>query len=498
MATISSAGIGSGLQVESIIQSLVSLERKPIELLQTEKTKMQTQLSTFGRLQSAMSTLRDTLRTLGDAPTWNAVTGASSDAAAVAVSVGANSIASSYQVSVSRLASAQQLASRAYADSSQPVGQGTLTIELGRWGTAPAPSDDPEAPPAPGAAFIPKDGATAVSITIGPEDDTLAKVRDRINGAGAGVTASIVNDANGARLTLRSTATGAENAFRITVEDGDGDASDGNGLSALAYDPLGAGAPMTRNQEASNAEATINGLPVSSPSNTLGDVIDGLTLTLGKVTTVPGETVPTAVQVTVNTDTAAIKKSVTDFVSAYNEIIKLLREQTRYNEADAAAAPLQGDSTAISLQRQLRTLVGGSTGASEVLTRLSDIGLDPQQDGTLKITGSKLDSAIGNLPELRKMFATTDSDDAANDGFAQQLRRYADAVLGADGAIASRQEGIRKRIERNGDRQEQLEDRIALVEKRLRAQYTALDGRMAQLNGLSTYLTQQLAQLNKT
>lgn len=475
MATISSAGVGSGLDVESIISALVSVERKPIEQLETEKKKLDTQLSNFGKLQSYVGTLRDSMRNLTDASTWRSVKGASADEAAVAVTTGADSIPSSYSVMVSKLASAQQNASAAYTGSASIVGGGRMTIELGAWDGA-------------GTGFTAKAGATPVAIDI-PENATLAQVRDAINGAAAGVTASIVNDANGARLTLRSSDTGLENGFRVSVDDMDGNANDTAGLSALAYDPSAGNTSMTRNQAASNAEATINGLAISSASNTLGNVIDGLSLKLGKVTAEP-------VEVTVNTDNDAIKKAVTDFATAYNETIKYLREQTRYDAGSKSAGPLQGDRTAVNLQAQLRAMMGSNGGASAVLRRMSDIGLDPQADGTLKVSTSKLDSAVGQLDELKSLFAHSDPLEPANNGFAVRLRDFTDAVLGTDGALTTRQEGLRSRISANDKSQDRLEERVAIVEKRLRDQYTALDSKMGQLNALSAYVTKQMALLN--
>ena len=329
MATLSSIGIGSGLDMKTILPALLQVQQAPVDALAARKTDLQSQLSNFGKVQSYMSTLRDSLRKLTDSASWSAVTAASSDTTAVAISASSGSPASSYSVSVQRLASAQQLASAAFADSSTVVGEGSMTIELGRWN-----ADD--------GSFTAKDGATAVTLEFGPEDNTLAKIRDKINGANAGVMASIVTDASGARLTLRSKETGETSGFRISVEDQDADNTNAAGLSALAYDPASGANGMARNEAAANALASINGLEISAPSNTLTDVIDGLTLTLGKTTS-------TAVALTVNRDNESIKKAVTDFASAYNDIIKYLRDQTKYNPADKTAGTLQGDRTAVSL-----------------------------------------------------------------------------------------------------------------------------------------------------
>lgn len=474
---ISSAGVGSGLDVASIVSQLLAIERRPIELLQTDAKRLQTQLSSYGKLQSAYGALRDAARTLTDGPTWTRVTASSSDAAAVGVIAGRGAVPGAYSVGVSALAAAQSVVGSPVAAATSAIGSGSLTIELGAWDAGHT-------------AFSPRDPVAAVTVTIAPGADTLAAVRDAINAAGAGVTASIVNDVSGARLAIRATDSGAANGFRITVADDDGGSADATGLSRLAYDPAGAGAVMTLAQAGANAQATINGIPVTSASNTLTDVLDGLTLQLSRVTTDP-------VTLSVQTDTEAIRKSVTGFVEAYNALVSLVRTETAYNGSAAASGTLQGDSTAVGLLDGLRRLVGGSTGATASFTRMADIGLVPQRDGTLKVDDTKLTAALARLPELQAFFARDDIVDS-NDGFGTLLRNLADTTLGSDGALTTRQQGLRDRIERNEDRQQQLEDRLVLTEKRLRAQYTRLDQAMGSLNALQAYVQQQVTLWNKS
>lgn len=474
---ISSAGIGSGLDVNSIVSQLLALERKPIDLLAATKSKLDAQLSSYGKLQSSLGAVRDAARALTDAKAWTPTTVNSADAAAVSAVSSGSTPPGSYAVQVTRLASAQSLTSKVFPAPTAVVGTGTLTIELGQWFT-----DPPD--------FTPTAGASAVSITIGPGEDTLEKVRDKINAAGAGVTASIVNDASGARLALRSSETGELNGFRITAADDDGNGGDAAGLSALAYDPLGGTSSMTQAQAASNAQLTINNIPISSASNTLTDVLDGLTVRIARVTTGP-------VDLAVTRDSETIKKSITAFADAYNNLVKLMREQTSYDEASKKAGTLQGDRGAVGLLNRLRTMIGANSDASATFRRLSDIGLEPQRDGTLKVDTARLDSAVGRLDELKAFFARDDVG-TANDGFATTLRQFADLTLASDGVLTTRQEGLRERIDQIQDRTEQLEDRLALTEKRLRAQYTRLDSNMASLGALQSYVAQQVTLWNKS
>jgi flagellar hook-associated protein 2 len=357
------------------------------------------------------------------------------------------------------------------------IGSGTLSIELGAWSSG-------------GDSFTPKAGTTAVTIAVAPGRDTLVALRDAINAANAGVVASIVNDASGARLVLRSGESGTENGFRISVADDDGDGADASGLSRLAYDPATAASQMTRTQAAGNAQATINGVAVSSATNTLSGVVDGLTIRLARTTAAP-------VDIEVARDDASIKKSLSTFVSTYNELVKLLRSQTSYDEASKQGGVLQGDRAATALTASLRSLIGGSTGAGGPFARLADIGLEPQRDGSLKIVDSKLDAAIGRAGELETFFGR-DAEGRDLDGFAVLLRSFADGVAGSGGLLASRTDGVKQRIERANDSAARLEDRLLLVEQRLRATYTRLDTNMASLTGLQDYVSQQIQNWNRS
>ncbi len=477
MATISSIGIGSGLDIESMISQLVAVERVPVTKLQTEVTSLQTKLSTYGKLQSGMAALRDAASALTRASTWNATTGTSSDAAAVAVTTSASTLPGSYSIEVQRLASVQSNATGVYASADALVGEGTLHIELGSWGA--------------GGSFTPKTGATAVNIGVGPPAESLAQLRDKINASNSGVVASVLTDASGARLVLRSAATGEANGFRIGVTDNDGNNADGLGLSALAYDPSAGILTMAQALAAANAAASLNGLPIGSDSNTLSNVLDGMTLSLGKVTSAP-------VLVEAKPDKESIRKALDTFVTAYNDLNKLLAEQTKYDAAGKTAGALQGDSAAVAMRAQMRGLLGSSSGASAMFSRLAEVGFDVQTDGSIKLDQTKLANGLANLGEMKKLFSNSDLLTPSNNGMAVQLRAMADGVLAMDGSISTRTEGLRKRIELNEDRQEQLEDRITLVEKRLRAQYTALDRQMASLNSLSSYVTQQIAALSRS
>jgi flagellar hook-associated protein 2 len=480
MATISSAGIGSGLDVNSIVTQLVAIERQPITALQTKATKLQTQISEFGKQKSALATLRDAASKLTNSDFWSQTVGTSSNPTAVGVTTTTGATAGNYAVTVQSLAAPQALATSVFASSTTAPGAGTLRIELGTWGAGQT-------------SFTPKTGATAVDIAV-EATDTLAQVRDKINLANAGVTAQILTDASGSRLMMRSTTTGAESAFRTqaTAALGLPPLLGGTDLSALAYDPSTANATqMTRTQTASNAAATFNGLAITATSNTLANVVDGVTLKLGAVTSSP-------VDISIVQDNETLKKQLQAFAEAYNAVQTLITTQTKYDAASKTGGPLQGDGAAVGLQRQLRNLAGASSGASSTFARLADVGLGTDATGQMVVSATKLDNALANPTEMKKMFANTDLLVPTNNGLGRQMRVLADSFLSVDGSLNSRAEGLRQRLDSNKNQQDKLTDRVAQTEKRLRAQYTALDTQMASLNGLSSYVTQQIAQFNRT
>ena len=460
--TISSAGIGSGLDVNSIVTQLMAIEQKPMTALQTKASTIQSTVSEYGKIKSDVSTFNDLAVKLANATTWAQSTAASSDTAVAATTNG--STPGTYSVAVSQLASVQTLATGVYPDANSPVGAGTLHIELGAYSGSGQSS------------FIPKVPATAVDVVIAATD-TLTQVRDKINASGAGVTAMIMTDASGSRLLIRSNASGAANAFRTS------------GVASLGFDPSSGVSTMTQSQIAADAAATVNGLAVTSSSNTFANIVDGLTLNVSALTTTPAT-------VTVATDTTALKKTITDFAAAYTAIYKLIATDTHYDATAKQGGILQGDSGAVGLQSQLRALAGGTSGASTAFSRLSDLGLQIQSDGSMTVNDTTLTNALGNLAELKKAFTNSDPTDPTADGFGKRFRAATDLMLGIDGSLSTHTQGLSDALHRNQSDQDNLQTRLDGIEKRLRAQYTALDAQMATLTSQSSYITQQIAAWN--
>lgn len=466
VSTLSSLGVGSGLDAESIVTKLVAVERQPINKLEASNSTLQTKISTYGEVQSAVSALEDAAQKLTDPSLWSATAATSTDSAAVNFSTTSGAATGTYSVEVSRLASNQSVVSNTtFASSAALVGAGSLVIDLGTWsGSTFAAKTTPSPPP--------------IEIT---GTDTLADVRDKINGANLGVTATIVNDSTGSRLVMTSKETGLANGFRVQ-----------SNLASLAYDPQNGTTGTTRGQSASDAEATINGIAVKSSSNTFANVLSGVSVTVGKITTSP-------VSVSVAQDTTAITKAITDFASSYSSLTSMLATNTKYDEGSKKAGPLQGDSMAVSTLNRFRSLLGKAYTSSSAFTTLSSIGLETKAGGAMTVNGTKLASALStNLSEVQKFFSNSDPADSSKNGFAVGVRDLANNLLSTDGAITTRTEGLNSTVKLNDKRIEQLETKAALYEKRLRAQYTALDQSMAGITTQSNLVMQMISTLNKS
>ncbi|MBU6258254.1 MAG: flagellar filament capping protein FliD [Burkholderiales bacterium] len=476
--TITSLGVGSGLNLNAIVTQLVAVERQPLTQLQSAAATLQTQLSDFGQVSSLMSTLQSAATALGNPSLWQQTQATSSNSSAVSASGGSGTNPGNYAVTVQQLANTQTVASgTTFASAGSLVGSGSLTLQLGSWDST-------------NTVFSAKSGTSATTLTIGATD-TVQSVADKINAAGMGVTATLITDSTGVRLALSSSSSGAANGFRVDAVDSDGTNTDSTGLSALAYDPTTGANAMTLTQSAADAKATINGIAVQSASNNLSTVINGLTLTLSQVSAAP-------VNISVAQDTSGVTNAVQAFVGAFNGIANYLTTSTAYNASTQVAGDLLGNSTANNLQQLLRNTLSASTGASSVFKTLSDVGLQFQRDGTIKLDSTALSNAEQNLPELQKAFTTASLSNPGSNGFATNFNNLAQNVLGPGGLVTNQTSSLQTQLTANGTAQSTLNSHVAAYQQTLVAQYTALDAQLASLSALSSYVTQQLNAMSGT
>ncbi len=475
MATISSPGVGTnGLDVKSIISQLVTLEKRPLDTLKLQAATVNTKISAYGQIKSLVSTLADAAGKLTSVTGWNGVTTTSSDSKFVSATAIGGTLPTTFSVEVQGLAKAQATASAALLPVGGALGAGTLRLELGKWSVAPA-------------SFTPGSGQP-VDISISASDK-LADVASKINGSTAGVTASILSDASGERLLLRSKSTGEEFGFRLSVmEGGDTDIASAGNTDATGLSRLVAGSTTT--QVAANAKATVNGIAVSSATNTFATTISGVTFKAEQITTAP-------IDITVGKDTAAVKANVDEFVKAYNAINQLMQDATKYDAKTNSAGLLQGDSTAIALQNTLRNALQSVTTGGGVFKRLADIGLTQQLGGDLALDSTKFNKALTENPDdLKNLFRNTGSGSA--EGIAVKIKAVTTNLLSTDGFFKSKDDTLQLSLKRNAKDQASVNDKVDAFEKRITARYNALDKQMASLNGLNAYIAQQVTTWNKS
>lgn len=468
MATISSPGIGSGLDVKSIVAQLVALEKQPLTTLQVQAATVQTRISAFGQIKSLVSTMSDAASRLGSLTTFNAVTTSSSNSSAVSATAIGGTAATGFSVKVDNLAKAQSTASGALLPVGGALGSGTLRLQLGQWTVVPS-------------SFTPQVGGGQVDIDVSATD-TVSDLASKINGAGAGVTATVLNDVSGERLLLRSNATGVEAGFELSVlSDADGDPADAAGLSRLVN-----GASI---QYAEDAQMQINNISVSSSTNTFEDVISGITLTANAVSADPSEVV-------VAKDSSALTNAMNDFVAAYNALNESINEQTKYDPSSQSAGLLQGDSTAIGLQNALRGILQSATSGS-AYQRFNDIGVTQQLGGNLAIDSTRFEAAINNGDELKNLLRIDNSNPLTN-GVASKFSAFAQGLLATDGMFSSKDASLKRSLEFNAQDQQRVNDKVARVEAQLNRRYSALDVQLNSLNALNAFVTQQVTLWNQS
>ncbi len=478
MASFTNLGVGLGgnVDVNGLIKSSVDMARLPITRntgLTYQATMIDAKISTYGQIKSLVSTLSDAANKLASVTGWNAVSATSSNKDAVTASAVGGTVASTFSVEVQGLAKAQTTTSQALGKG-LPVGEGALRLEVGKWADA--------------STFTPADGKAAVDITVGA-NDTLSDIAGKINGAKAGVTATIVSDASGERLLLRSQTTGEESGFRMTVTDTDGSDTDGSGLSRLMDNAT--------TSYAADAKATVNGIAVTSATNAFTNTVSGVTFNALKETTGP-------VEITVAGDTSKVKENLDAFVKAYNAVNQALNTITAYDKDTKTAGLLQGDSSAVTLQNTLRMALQSVAGGDGKLRTLSDIGIstakgtDPlRPSGDLAIDSTKLDAALKDPEALKGFFRGADGNTA--NGVGAKIKSTLDGLL-ADGTgfFSSKDNLLKKAKKLNETEVQTVEDRAKRLEASLTARYVALDSQMSKLNALNSYIAQQVTTWNKS
>lgn len=460
------AGLSSNLDVNTLVSSLMEVERAPLRALTAKNSKYQANLSAFGVTKGALSNLQTATRALSDAMTAIPATVASSAPAVATATAGAGTTPANFSLSVQSLAQAHRIYSGALAAANTVVGGGTITIDRGTYN---------------GTTFAVNGSVPAVTVTV-PANATLTDIRDAINNADAGVTASIVNDGTGFRLVIGADDTGAAQSMRIRTTDDDGGNTDSAGLSQLAFDPeavAGAGRNMTQARAAADAAFSVDGLPMTRASNDVADAIGGVTFKLVG----SGDT-----NIGVARDLTKMRNTLDELVKTYNSATGTMKSQSSYDAASRSGGPLNGESSNRSILTQLRRTVTTEYGvAGDPYRTLSSLGVAVRSDGTLAVDNTKYEAAMGKDPVAASSMLRQ---------FAQALNTSLDTALGSGGTLDTRTAGIQTAMRRLTDQQERIESRLEQVETRYRAQFTALDNLLGRMNATTSFLTSQLSSTN--
>lgn len=467
--TISGTGV---LDVNAIVTALMGVERLPITKLDTKEKNESAKISAYGLIKSQVATFQSAVAALGSTSVskFSAFKTTSSDTTALSATAGSTAVVGTYSVNVTSLAQSQKLVAVGQASKTTAISNGvatTVTFDFGTIGGGTL-----SAGVYSGATFTTNGGGTKI-VTIDSTNNTLEGIRDAINLAKIGATASIVNDGSGTpfRLALSSDKGGLSNSIKITTSGGDGTIG-----TLLGYDPGGLPAAQKLNQTVAsqNAVFDVNGIAINKTSNTVTDAINGVSLTLSKVTT-------SAVTLTVARDSTAVTDAATGFVKAFNDLYTAVKNSSAYKSKSA----LEGDSTLRALQSQLRS-IASDVASGGTLTSLYQAGVTFKNDGTLQLESAKLSNALAtDYSDVTNLFSGAT-------GFATKFDALATATLSAGGTIPARITRIEDGIKKIGVERDALELRMKTIEQSYRFQYSQLNVLLGSMNQTSAYLTQQL------
>ena len=439
--TISSPGVGSGLDINSIINGIMSVEQLPLTNLQNKDTDLHTQLSAIGKLQSAISAFQSSMQDLSSASKYLAYSATSSDTSVLSASATQSAAQGSYSVQVTRIAENHRMvAANTFADTdTTTIGTSGDTMTIGVGGN---------------------------NFTVSTGGLTLGQIRDAINNAtdNTGVTATIIKDNSGYHLELSANDTGSTHALSVSYS-----GADPFNFTTLNADRNGDGSFTSADLD---AEVTLEGqFQITSSSNTISDAIQGVSLTL----TAAGSTT-----LNITRDTSTVSDSVKAVGDAFSSLVSTIRGLEN--------GDLKNQSNIlVSIENQLRRVITTPVSISgSSFTTLSQIGLQTQKDGSLTVNQTTLDKALQtNFSGVSALLTDSTS------GIAVQLQQIATNLLDTNGPIESRTDSLNRQIKSNENQQAALQSRLDTLRNTLVKQYTAMDSLVATLQNTTTYLTQQ-------
>lgn len=488
MPTISNLGVGSGLDLGALLDQLTTAEQAPLTVIKQKQSSYNTKLSAYGQLQSMLAAFQGTANQLSKPSFFNASTATSSNTNVLTATGSNTAAAGTYSVNVTALAQAQSLVGTSQAKQDAAIGTGTIHIDFGAitGGTLDTNTASPTYGKYSGSSFTANAGSTGFDITIDNSNNTLQGIRDAINKANAGVTASIINDGSGTpyRLVLNSNNTGATNSMRIAVTSGDGTSA----LSDLvANDPAGT-QNLQQTVAAQNAALTVNNIAIQSASNQVSGAVQGVTLSLAQTGTS---------NIVVQRDNASVQNGVQALVTAYNNLQKAATSLSAYDPTTKTGSPLTGDGVLRVVQNQIRSVLNTpqAGSGSNPITALAQVGVTFQVDGTMALDTTKLTKAMSDNPGgVAALFGNDDG----KSGYGNQLSTTITALTSSKGALTAATEGINRSLKDLSDQYSATQLRVNATVENYRTQFTQLDMIMAKMKNTSSYLTQQFSALNNS
>lgn len=444
MSIINSLGGGSGLDTTKLVEDLANASRTPKAALFARRTEtVQAKISAVAQARSDLENFASSLSdlvaggTLQSQPTV-------SDPSALSATAAAGTMATdlSGEIVIEQLARGQTVYSGYVADPTAAIGQGSFTLTV---------------------------GGQAHTITVDAGNDSLNGLAAALNGSGSGVSATVVSDSAGSRLVLRGQV-GGDKAFTLTTAE--------PALQGFSY---GSGGGLTLGQSAQDARFKLDGVAYARSSNSVSDVLPGVTLTLKKATP------SAAVTIASTRPTGDLKQTLQDFVGVYNTLKKDLAIARTATGSDAALR---------TLDRQLSTLLSTALTSNSNVRSLTDVGVSTTRDGTISLDAAKLTAALKNYPdEVEALFSPPRSatrTELTDPGIALALKQLNESATSTNGTL----EGLRKRLERESEAvskdRERMEAREAAYRTRLERQFGTLDSRISALKATQTYLEQQV------
>jgi flagellar hook-associated protein 2 len=457
-ASIQFGGLITGLDTKTLIAGLVQVEQQPTKLLQNQKVVLQAKDAVFTAVAGALGSFRSAAQNLSVSTDFSKRNTDSSDSTVLTASADSGASLGSHLVTVDTLAKAQTLRSTSFTDSNGTLGTGSLTIDV---------------------------GSTATSITVDNTNNTLSGLRDTINNSGANISASVINvGPSGSpdyRLVLYGKETGTVNAFTVS------------GALAGGADPFVGGAEIV--QAATDAKFAVDGLTVTRSSNTISDVISGVTFVLrneGDQNGTIGASDPSS-KITIGSDPSALQSSVKSLVDSYNAVNQLINNQFKVDSNTNQQGAVGGDASLKGVISRLRQELGASGGNGSGFKYLSDIGVSFQKDGSLMLDNAKLAGALEkDTTSVANLFV------GLQNGIGKRIPNAIDEYINvATGTLTLRQKGNAQSIKQIDDKVTRENTRIAAYQERLTQQFSALEKIVGQLKSQGDYLTQQFAALAK-